>query len=73
MFNYSGTYDKKTSDKLDTNDNKSRTEVKNISNAYSINANIEALYNFISTENADFGAFAGLGFGYTYTKNTQQH
>lgn len=70
LFSYGGAYDKETSDKLDTNDNKSRTEVKNTSNAYSINANIEALYNFISTENADFGAFAGLG--YTYTKNTQK-
>ena len=32
--------------------------------ALNVNANIDALYNFISNESLDFGAFAGLSLGY---------
>ena len=32
--------------------------------ALNVNANVDALYNFISNESLDFGAFAGLSLGY---------
>ena len=39
-------------------------EEKQVS-TFNINANIDALYNFISNESLDFGVFAGLSLGYT--------
>ena len=35
-----------------------------------ISANADALYNFLSKENMDFGAFAGLSLGYAISGNT---
>ena len=32
--------------------------------ALNVNANVDALYNFVSNESLDFGAFAGLSLGY---------
>ena len=34
-------------------------------NLWKLNLNVDALYNFISRENLDFGVFAGLSVGYT--------
>ena len=35
---------------------------------YNISANADALYNFVSSSDYDFGVFLGLGFGYTNHK-----
>ena len=37
-------------------------------NTYNINANVDALYNFITNDALDFGIFGGLSLGYTHHK-----
>ena len=37
-------------------------------NSYNINANVDALYNFITNDALDFGIFGGLSLGYAHHK-----
>ena len=46
------------------NSQNKQDDSKTTTNILGVNANVDALYNFISTESLDFGLFAGVSLGY---------
>ena len=62
-------YSKEQTEK-DKDENGDEIEVKRKAkiNTYNITANADALYNFLSNDALDFGAFAGLSLGYVNHK-----
>ena len=61
---YYGVFDNGTSSKKTDN---GKTKV----DTWNANANVDALYNFISSDSLDLGAFAGLSLGYANHKIKQ--
>ena len=45
---------------------------KDTNNILSVNANVDALYNFVSTDSLDFGLFAGVSLGYASNANKNE-